>query len=243
MPKMSAYNAVVLVGGYNIPTYFSSYDVSMDANPIEVTGFQDGWKNYIPGMPGGTLSLAGWWDSAAGKSVAALKGLDQKVVSIVPDGFTLGNPGISLNAIQANFHPSGKTAGAIELGAMSFTGYGVDAGPLMTWALCHQTVTTTGTTVTTGYVDPSGGDVTARCAGFLHIWQLCASETSTILIEHSTTLVGGYTTLVTFTMNGSAIGSQEILVASTTIHQYRRVSITKSAGVQTLGLSVTFWHA
>lgn len=242
MAKISAKDGVVLVGGYNLSTYFAQYDIGMDSNPIEVTGFGDGWKNYIPGEPSGEMTLAGWWDSAAGKSVEALKSLGSKVVSVIPDGYVLGNPSISIHAEQEAFKPTGKHAGALELAGMRFLGSGIDAGPVPGVALCHQTCTNTLTT--TGFVDPSGGAVTARCAGFLHVWSLCASDTYVIKIQHCATIAGVYADLVTFTLNGSALGSEHILVASGAIQQYRRVLATRTgAAGDTLGLSVLFWHA
>lgn len=242
MAKKAGKDAIILVGGYNLSSYASQYEVEYAANPVEVTGFGDGWKNYIPGEFSGQMSIDMYWDSAANSANAALQTLSNKCVSIIPEGFVLGNHAMSMYATQGNWKPTANPGAALTVGSVVFQGNGVDAGPLSSVALHHATITTT--TTDTGFVDPTDGAVTQRCIGILHVWTPAASDTYAITIEHSTTLGSGYATLVTFTANGSARTSQYIAVASGTINKYRRVVLTRTgAAGDNFGCSVLFWHA
>jgi hypothetical protein len=109
------------------------------------------------------------------------------------------------------------------------------------WTLQHGTITNTLTG--TGVLDPGDAAVTKVCAGVLHIYQAAAADTYAIIIQHSPDNAS-WATLVTFTLNASAIGAEIISVASGNVDKYRRVLATRtgSAG-NTVGLSVFFWHA
>lgn len=239
MAKISAKDGVILIGGYNLSTYASAYDIDMGQDKLDCTGFGDGWQNYVSGIYLGSMTLAMMWDSAAGKSVAALKPLANKCVTIMPDGYALGNPVFSMHSEQDRFGPGGKINDLLTLGSIQFVTSGIDGGPCPAYALQHGTTTTTLTGTAFQGLASAG---TYRGGGFLHIWQACAADTYAVKIRHCATAGGTYADLVTFTLNGSAIGSEHVLVASGTIQPYWRVEATRtgSAG-NTFGFSCTFW--
>ena len=244
MAKIIGKNAIILVGGYQLSSLFSSYETrGPSVKSVDVTGFTDGCENYLPGISTAEMTLNGYWDNAAGSLNDALKGLGTKNVSILPEGYILGAPSLSMSALQTTFNPGGNVGDAIQIGSIQFLQSGATIpGALSGWALQHGTITNTLTG--TGYDDPSAGAVTAACAGVLHIWQACATDTYLVKIQHSTTLGSGYTDLITFTLNGSAIGSEAVTVASGTVNRYRRVIATRTgAAGNAFGFSVMFWHA
>lgn len=242
MAKTSAKNAIILINGYNFSTYFTAYTVEQNANKIDVTGFGDGAQNFIPGMPSAKLSGDVLWDSAAAKTHLALSPRPTGHVTILPEGYALGSPSISLPFMQGDYNPTGAISDAIKLGTLNFESYENNVGVENGWALSHGTITST--TTGTGYDDPTSGAVTATCSGTLHVWDTTSSDTYVVKIQHSTTLGSGYADLITFTANGTSLTSERVSVASGTINRYRRVVATRtgSAG-DTFGFSVHFVHA
>jgi hypothetical protein len=241
MAKTSAKNAIILINGYQFSTYFSTFEAENSVNPIDVTGFTDGSKNFIPGMPSAKLSGDVFWDSAAAKTHLALSPRPTGHVTILPEGGTVGNPSLSMPFMQGNYGAKGAPDAALEIGKLDFEMYGSNYGLELGVALSHGTITTTTSTV--GVLDDTNAAVTATCCATLHIWTACAADTYAVVVEHSTTLGSGYATLMTFTANGSAITSERKTVASGTINKYRRITATRTgAAANPFGFSVVFTH-
>lgn len=243
MAKVSAKDAVIVMGGYILSADAASYEIDASQEPIEVTGFSEGWRNYVPGPYTGSMSINFFWNSAAGRSLAALKPLANRCVTVIPDGYVVGNPAISIESEQENFTPGGSATGALMAGNIRFMTSGTDGGPLLGQALQHATITnTTTSTAVQDYV--TGAAATARCAGILHVWTAAAADTYVVKIQHSATEGGAYADLVTFTLNGSAIGSEKVEVASGTVNPWRKVVATRTgANNNPFGFTVAFWHA
>ena len=144
-------------------------------------------------------------------------------------------------AQHSNWKPAAGVGDALKVGSVVFQAQGVDGGPLP--ALLLQNATITSTTSSTG-VDIGGAGITQRCAGVLHIYTPCATDTYAVVIEHGDTQGGAYSTLATFTANGSARTSEYKAVASGAIKQWCRVTATRTgAAAQSFGFAVAFWHA
>lgn len=242
MAKISAKNTVVLINGYNFSTFATAFETEQNVNPIEVTGFGDGCKNFVSGMNSASMKLDMFWDSAANSVHPVMSAFPTGVVTLIPEGYTLGKETFSLPFMQGNYSPKGSADGPLQVGSIDFMSYGSNVGIEYGWALAHGTITNT--TSTTGFVDPTDAAVTAACSGTLHIWTPCAADTYVVKIEHSTQLATGYADLVTFTLDGSARAVERVTVASGTINKYRRVTATRTgAAGNTFGFSVHFWHA
>jgi len=243
MAKLAAKNAIVLIGGYNFSTYATSFEATHDLGLVDVTGFGDGGKNFIPGLPSGKMTIDMLWDSTATTGVhAVLSAFPTGVVTVLPEGYALGNNTVSMPYTQANYSPAGKPDGAIQAGSIGFEGYGANVGIERGWALAHGTITNT--TTGTGFVDPAGAQVTAVCGASLHIWAKCAADTYVVKVQHCATIGGAYADLITFTANGSALTSERQVIASGAIEQYRRVLATRTgAAGNSFGFTVSFWHA
>lgn len=242
MPKVSAKNGVIVVGGYNIGFDAASYDINHSVEALDVTGFGDGWQNYVPGKFTGEMTVNFFWNETTGRANDALLPLSSgHGVTIIPEGYTLGNAALSMWATTANFTPSGGANTVLSAGNIVFNSTGVDAGPLPSVALAHGTITTT--TTGTGFPDSTGAQVTARCSGLLHIWTACAADTYVVKVQHCATIDGVYADLLTFTANGSAVTSELKTAASGAINIYRRVLATRTgAAANPFGYTVTFWH-
>lgn len=242
MSKVSAKDAIILINGYNFSTYATAFEATQDVNKIDVTGFTEGSKNFIPGQLSADINAAVLWDSAALKTHPVFSPLTATgYVTIIPEGYALGNNTISLPFMQGNYQPKGTPDSAIEVGTLNFRSYGNNVGVEYGWALQHATITAT--TLSTAVLDPSDAAVTAACSGTLHIWTACATDTYVVKIQHCATIGGVYADLVTFTLNGSAIGAERVAVASGTINKYKKVLATRTgAAGDDFGFTVHFQH-
>jgi hypothetical protein len=244
--KVSAKNAIILVGGYNLSTYFTTYEVAENAAPIDVTGFTDGSNNYIPGLMSGSITGNAIWDNTTDTSYPVLKSYTGTTtdgsVTILPEGGTAGYPSISLPFTQGGITPSGSPSGAIMLGNMQFSSYGDNEGVENGILIHHGAITASTTDADVTWPDCDGA-VTARCSGTLHIWRACASDTYAVKIRHCATSDGVYADLVTFTLTGAALGSERVEVASGTINKFLQFQATRTgvAG-DSFGCSVHFWR-
>ena len=244
MPKQSAKDCIVLIDGYNLSTYVTQYETVDQVDELEVTGLADGSHNFIPGQRMASLSLNTLWDGAAGKSAAVLRPvtLVGKIVTLLPEGYSLGAPTISLPIMQANWGPKGDPKSPITADSVKFLSYGNNTGIEDGYALAHGTITTT--TTGTGFDDITDAAATASCAGALHVWSATSTDTYVVKIQHSASLGSGYSDLITFTLNGTALGSERVTVASGTVNKYRRILATRTgAAGDTFGFSVHFWRS
>jgi hypothetical protein len=240
MSKFCGKNAIILINGYNLSTYGSAFEVQSDSGAIDVTGFTDGSKNFIPGMKTDAILADLFWSSTSGAVHTALGGANPATghVTVLPEGYVLGNLSMSLPFMQANYSPKGTPAGALEVGTINFISYGDNEGVEYGNVLGHASVTAA---TTTGVgVEVNAAPVTAECSGTLHVWAAPASETTSFKIQHCTTLGGVYADLITFTIDGTDLTSERVAVASGTINQFVRVLVTKSSTVQTLGFTIHY---
>jgi hypothetical protein len=245
MAKTTAKNCVVVIGGYVFSTYATSYDFVASVDNPEVTGFSDGAHNFVPGQFTGELSMNMLWDSATGKTYDQLKGLTSSYVTLIPEGYTLGTPSLSLPYMQQNFGAAGTPAGTVGIGSIKFLTFGAPTNGLeVGQALQHGTTTTTltGTAVS----DPwyTAGDLTScACTGTLHVWTATAADTYVVKVQHSSNGTTGWGDLLTFTANGSAVTAERQTAAANSLRRYRRVLATRtgSAG-NTFGFTVHFWR-
>ena len=132
--KISAKSAVIVVDDSagtprTISSDCDSFTLEQDAGKIEVTGFGDGSKNYIPGMPVYGVTLNVKWDSTASTGAwTVLKSIfmssTSKTVSITPEvgGQTLSGE-FMLDALPV----SGKPDGELMVGSVHFSVMGATA--------------------------------------------------------------------------------------------------------------------
>jgi hypothetical protein len=120
MAKISAKGAVITVGGTSIATYCKTYEIEWAQDVPEVTGFGDGWRNYLAaGMPVVGITLDMMWESTVTTGPYALmKSLmtTPATVVITPES---GAPSLSGTFMCDGIHPSGAaSAGEIGLGSV-----------------------------------------------------------------------------------------------------------------------------
>ncbi len=217
----------VLVGGYDLTGDSNKVDINDKKATYEVTAFGDVVHNFIAGKRTLSLKHSGFMNSMTAHSHPVLKGgniqgsfsllLGQNAAPAV------GDPVYSLYFQQASYAALPEVNKFVPfsadfLNAGLLGGWGVALTPPVTF-----TNTTTGTAVNEGAQTTNGG------AAFLHVLQAAASDTYTIIVEGSATgaFAGEQTTLATFTLNASAIGSERKAISGT-VHQYLRFKATRT---------------
>ena len=134
MAKISAKGAVISVDdsagtARAISTDVVSYEIEYGAGAIEVTGFNEGSQNSIPGLPVIGITLDVKWNTLATTgAMTVLRGIlnstTSKTVSIVPEvgGLTFSGE-FMLDALPV----SGTPAGDIKIGSVHFSVMGSTA--------------------------------------------------------------------------------------------------------------------
>lgn len=134
MAKFSAKGAVITIDNaagspQTVSTDIISFDIEEDAGAIEVTGFGDGSKNFIPGMPVKGITFEFLYDTATTSGATTiLRGIlnstSSKTVTIKPEsaGQTLTGE-FMLDALST----SGTPAGELKHGSAHFSVMGTTA--------------------------------------------------------------------------------------------------------------------
>lgn len=243
MAKISSKNTIVLVDGYSLPTLTTAFNANSQVDALDATGFCEGTHNFIPGQRVAEMSLDMMWDSASNQSYDRMKLLTAGgLVTLIPEGYTVGTPSINMPYMQSNFSPTASPSDSVKLGSIQFKSYGDNVGVEFGKMLQHATIaaTTNGTAVQ----DYLASDLTAcAAAATLHVWTACASDTYAVVVQHSTNGSTGWSTIMTFTLNGSAVGAERQTFAAAALKQYRRVVATRTgAAGNDFGFSVHFWR-
>ena len=128
--KISAKGAVIYVDdSAGAPQAISgdvrSYELEQDAGKIEVTGFTNTSKNYIPGLPVYGITLDVLFNSTATTGAwTVLKGIlnsaTAKTVMIVPEAGSVWVGEYMLDALAVKGTPDG----ALEIGSVHFSTFG-----------------------------------------------------------------------------------------------------------------------
>lgn len=128
MAKFSAKGAVITIDNaagepQDVSTDIISFDIEEDAGALEVTGFGDGSKNFIPGMPVTGVTFEFLYDPATTSGATTiLRGIlnssTSKTVTIKPEpaGKTLSGE-LMLDSLST----SGTPAGEIKHGSAHFS--------------------------------------------------------------------------------------------------------------------------
>lgn len=229
----------VLVNGYNLTGDSNKVMFNDTRTMLEATSFGDSVQKFIPGQRKISIDHSGYFEAAAGRSHPVLRANDVSgVVSVLLGQNTapaVGDPVYSLSILQGKYMPKPQVGQILPFNA-NFVSTGATGG----WGVAlTPPVSITNTTTGTG-VD--GGAATTKGGGaYLHILTAVAGDTYSIIVEGATNagFSTGLTTLATFSLNGSAVGSQHIALSGT-IPRYMRYKATRtgSAG-NTLQLAVT----
>jgi len=225
--------------------YVGGYDLSCDARTVssldlryeeaDLTGWCELVRNYIPGSPllTGIRGFQGLMNDTAGRSYAVLKDAD----NLSQVSFLFGGGGAPAVGDPAYLMPSvqlGDLAGWDSMAATISADFLPDSNQVAAntkkpLGVVLQNATGLTATTTNGSHDNEAGTTNGWQAN-LHVTATSSGDYA-FVIEDSTN-DSDWTTLGTFTADGSAVTS-EYLTGSGAVDRYVRVVSTRTAGTVT----------
>lgn len=217
----------VLVGGYELTGDSNRIAPTDQRDMYDVTSFGDEVHKFLPGARTMSLDHAGYLNRDEARSHPVLRDntLDGIVSVFLGQNAApvVGDPVYSLAALQSKYGTLPEIAKFVPFNATF-----ANRGDLGGWGVALAvpvsfTNTTSGAAVNNGAATSRGG------AAFLHVLQAAANDTYTIVIEGSATgaFSGEQTTLTTFTLDASDVGSERLALPDT-IPQYTRWKATRT---------------
>lgn len=226
MAFLPSYAAKVMANEKSVCATVNAWTITHTRAMSEVTAMcqtaGSAANSYVPGLKGGTLTLAGPQDSTGQNlhaEIAGAIGVDNAlIVTLLPDGDSVGKP-----ALFGVFDPTEWTNDANVTEAAGFTlnaavDEGVEAG-FVIHALGAETADGNGTAV-----DRSVDLVTSTlgAAAGIHVTAYSGFTTVGIKVQHSTDN-SVWSDLVSFTAI-TAVGAEVVKTsATTTVNRYLRV--------------------
>ena len=218
----------VLINKYDVTGYFRSLSTVGERSMYDTTVFGSTSKTVVPGMNAGTIDLGGLFEAIT--TVNAPDNVFTEIeaaatvplVSVYPEGWTLGNRVYLLQAHEAK-HDIGAQVDALIVNTASFTcNDGFDYGVSLHALSAETSFPFTGTVVNNGAASANGG------VAFLHVTAIAGGAPNVVYkIQHSVDGSTSWADLVTFA-GVTIAGSQRIVVAAgTTVRQYLRITITE----------------
>lgn len=239
MPALAGDHTQVLVGGYELTGDSFRLVLSDGVDMHDVTAFGDAVHRFIPGQRMAGIEHGGYLNSAAAQSHPVLKsGVFEGVVSVLLGqniAPVVGDPTFSLGTLQGQYQTMPERGTFVPFSARF-----ANKGELGGWGVALAvpisfTNSTNGTSVDNGASSANGG------AAFLHVLQAAASDTYAITIEGSSSgaFAGEQTTLATFTLNASALGSQRVSVGGTIPRYTRWKAVRTGSAGNTVKIAVS----
>ena len=230
----------VLVDGYNLTGDHNNILADDSRKLLDATTFGDAVHKFIAGQRSSKLEHKGLMNADAARAHPVLSGvgIDGAVSVLLGQNAdpAVGDLMFSLLSQQEVYQTMPESGNVIP-----FTAKFANRGDVGGWGVALAvpvsfTDSSSGSGVDNGASSGNGG------AGFLHILTAAASDTYTIVLEGSTTgaFGGEETTLGTFSLDASSLGSERLGVSGT-IPQYLRWKATRSGSAgDTVQLAISF---
>lgn len=185
MTFLTGKSAAVLINQYDLSPFVNNTDPSQSVDSHESTTYQPGVagpaKSYIVGLRDGVVSVSGFSDYGAAGSDAILSGTLQAatnpVLTVSPNGFTVGNRVKMLEAIATQLSQGIPVGGIITFAYNTQATGGIDNGVWL-HALEAETGTENGASVNNGAASTNG------YSAHLHVTVDDASSV-TIKVQHA----------------------------------------------------------
>jgi len=220
-------HVAVLVDGYELTGDHNSISIDDSRKALCQTTFGDAVKNCIPGQRQMKLQHGGFMNADSARSHPALKGATVEGIVAVLLGQNadpvVGDPVYCLKTLQSYYQVAPQFGEVIPFKATF-----ANKGELGGWGVAlavpvEFTNSSNGSSVDNGAASSNGG------SAYLNLLTAAASDTYTIVVEGSATgsFSGEESTLATFDLDASAIGSERAAIAGS-IPQYTRWKATRS---------------
>ena len=229
-------SAVILYNEFNLSPYFNAAGVSNDLDMAETSTFGATAKTFIPGLIDGKVSAAGLFDGdadAVDEVLSAVMGAeDSDIVTVCPEGNSLGRRAYSMLVKQASYKISAPVTDAVKTSVELQCDGGADSSVILAAGAAVST-TGNGTGVDQDAASTGGG------VGYLHVPVNTRDGAVTVKIQHSTDNVT-FADLITFAAVPASTPTVERLVVSGTVNRYVRAQHTIAGATGSTTYTATF---
>lgn len=227
----------IWIEGYHLTTKLRNVPISSTYNKVEVGGYTED-MNYLIGRGDGVITLGGLFDETDNSTHEALQllasGNTTQLITVAIGDNALpaaGDITASFQATQATYVTTPDLNDAVSVSAeYSAKGVPIEWGVL----LDDDTITGDGST---NSLDQSAQS-TSGAVGYCHITGLSAGDTITVIIEDSAN-DADWSTLITFTLDGTVLDAERISVSGT-VERYVRVTYTTTGAAISFPVAVAF---
>lgn len=225
----------VLVNDTHLTGTIRGYSLGHTRQLADVTSPLDDGHRWLPGLLGGSLSLQGLFDSTAGSvhtKASAAVGVDNGLlVTVLPDGFTIGQPAFIAVTDLEGYTVDATVSDAVSVQIDGAPDDGVDWGVSQH---AHGAETATGnSTSVDGTAATTGGGVAS-----LHVTAASGTTPSaTVKVQHSTDN-SAWVDLITFTAATTATSERKTVTG--TVNRYTRETRTISGTTPSFTYAVAF---
>jgi len=228
-------NTKVLVGNYDLSSYFNEASASQSVETGETTTYGRDAKTYVVGLADGTISMSGMFDGDANAVDAVLSSYlgdsAGAVITVAPEGLTVGRRLKSASTLSTSYEISSPVSDVVSVSAEAQVTGGIGAGVSLR-DLTAATTTGTGTAVDNTASSANGG------AGVLHVTANSHNAGATFKVQHSADN-STWADLITFTAVSTTTLASERVAVTGTVNRYIRASWTL-AGTGSITFHVNF---
>ena len=224
----------ILIDGYNLTTKASNVQAVFAFDEAEESGYSQ-HHSQIKGQASGQMTLDGYFDKTTASIHTILSQLlDDTEMSLLLGNNatpTLGDAVLSMQANQSNYDILPNLAEIIAVNAIfnQKGGSSFNVGKLLKFGT--ETATGNGSSLDNSASTANGA------VGYCHLYGVSASDTITVKIQDSAN-DSTWADLITFTLDGSAVGSERIAVTGT-IDRYVRAIWTIGGTAPSFDLAVS----
>lgn len=206
----------VLVNERHSSANISRWSVEHSRRLSPCTTILDTGQKYTPGQLAGSMTIAGFFDSAAGslyqESIASIGTDDSYITTFLPEGFTLGSPAIFCVSDLSGVAVDASIEDVVGLSVTGSADGGVDMGHSL-HAHSAETGDGNGTSIDNAASSANGG------VGVLHVTAYSGLTNIVVKVQHSAD-DSAWSDLITFT---TATGvTAERKTVSGTVNRYVR---------------------
>lgn len=206
----------VLVNTVHLSGSVSGWDAAGMREYSQVTTVLDTGQKYLPSLRGGSLSVTGLFNAAAGDIDATIGGAgtgdDNLLWTVLPNGTTLGQRALITVSDLSGYSIASQVGDAVRVQIDSMPNDGVDFGVTL-HALGAETADLNSTGVDNAASSSNGG------VGAIHVTAYSGLTQAILKVQHSTDNVS-FSDLITFTtVTGTT--SQRSTVTGT-VNRYTR---------------------
>lgn len=214
----------VLVNGHDLTGDHNRITVNDSYQMLEATTFGMNAQRFIAGQRQMSLQHVGYLnpDSTAAHPVLNTVSVEGVVSVLLGENTTpvAGDPVYNLLTRQEGYQTQPQMGQVIP-----FTAAFINSGDRGGWGTILLPLTSITDSLTTGSID-AGAATTNGGAAFLHVLQAAPTDTYTLTLEHAPDNAT-WTTVGTFTLDGSQVTSERLALSST-LSRYLRLRATRS---------------